>query len=157
MSYDVKYALARPCSQSIYNRTPPIVDRMSAVSTLNRIAIVVCERLMLLMNNTELVKHRRMTCMDDVLLFLGGNHDDVGLYGDRGDFYRRKLAEEIYTAFAVHGVTHENVMSVVMGAIKLERDTRLIIEQGGLERGVAPPVSIDDTVLDILARIANMN
>ena len=112
---------------------------------------------MLLMNNTQMVKNRRMTCMDDVMLFLSGNHDDVGLSGDRGDFYRRKMAEEIYTAFAVHGVTHGNVMTVIMGAIDLERETRMIIEEGGCDRSKAPPVNIDNTVLDILARIANLH
>ncbi|XP_048255897.1 uncharacterized protein LOC125382067 [Haliotis rufescens] len=132
-------------------------DRMYPVSTLHRIALVSCERILLLMNNTRMLRHTRLSTMDDVLLYLNGMHDDVGLSGDRGDFYRRKLAEELYTTFSVHGVDYTNIDAVVAGAIDLERQTRFILAESGRRRDRAPPVHYDEQVLDILARIADMH
>ncbi|KAK6181470.1 hypothetical protein SNE40_009314 [Patella caerulea] len=136
---------------------PPTMDRMFPVSTLNRIAIVACERIMLMMNNTGMLLQPKIQNMQQVLAYLSGQHIDVGCCGDRGDFFRRKLAEELYLTYSVHGVTHNNIFEVVSGAILLEADTRLILSESTLRRDVAPPVKIDPQVLDILARIAGIH
>lgn len=108
------------------------------------------------MNNTELVKERRLSSMDQVLSYLTGKHDDVGLSGDRGDLYRRKLAEQIFLAFAVDGIDHNNVTVIVESAILLERETRRILMGSANSRFSAPGVNIDEQVLNILARIAEI-
>mmetsp|Transcript_26747 Transcript_26747/g.43017 ORF Transcript_26747/g.43017 Transcript_26747/m.43017 type:complete len:125 (-) Transcript_26747:77-451(-) len=123
---------------------------------MNRIAQVACERIILMMNNTELVKERRLSSMDQVLSYLTGKHDDVGLSGDRGDLYRRKLAEQIFLAFAVDGIDHNNVTVIVESAILLERETRRILMGSANSRFSAPGVNIDEQVLNILARIAEI-
>ena len=111
---------------------------------------------MLMMNNTRLVKERRLTNMEQVLTYLTGMHDDVGLSGDRGDFYRRKLAEQIFTSFAVDGVDHNNVVVLVEAAIALESQTRKILEGSAMTRNSAPAINIDEQVLNVLSRIAEI-
>ena len=155
MSYHPKYELLRSF--------PPVgpvpemrADRMAVITQLNRIALVACERIMLMLNNAEMTKKRRMASMEDVLTYLKGEHDDVGLCGDRGDFYKRKLAEQLHLNFAVEGVTHNNIMSVVEAAIVLERETRQALQGSAISRVRAPHVSIDDTILNILSRIADV-
>lgn len=107
------------------------------------------------MNETLLVKERRLSSMDQVLKYLNGMHEDIGMSGDRGDFYKRKLAEQIFLKFGISGVNHTNVMVIVEAAIQLEQTTRQLMGQGGLSRD-APRIDIDETVLDILARLADM-
>ena len=155
MSYHVKYDLIRsfPPPGVVPDMKP---DRMAVITQLNRIALVACERIMLLLNNSEMTKKRRMESMSDVLTYLKGEHDDVGLCGDRGDFYRRKLAEQVHLSFAVEGVTHNNIMSVVEAAICLERETRQALQCSAISRASAPHVSIDETILNILSRIADV-
>lgn len=111
---------------------------------------------MLMMNNTEMCKIRRLENIDQALVFLAGKHDDEGLSGDRGDFYRRKLADQMHVMFAVEGVTHTNVQSVVEAAIVLERETRKVLADCAKSREEAPHVEIDETILDILARLADI-
>ena len=89
--------------------------------------------------------------------YLLGNHDDVHCNGDRGDFYRRKLAEQIYVNFGVHYVTHDNVLNLVRDTIQLEADTRQVLAVCGGKRDDVPPINIDPQVLDVLARIADMH
>jgi hypothetical protein len=48
--------------------------------------------------------------------------------GDRGDFYRRKLAEQIFLNFGISGVNHTNVMVLVESAINLEKTTHAVIK-----------------------------
>lgn len=108
------------------------------------------------MNNTGLVKERRLSSMNQVLTYLIGRHDDVGLSGDRGDLYRRKLAEQIFLAFAINGVDHNNVVVIVESAIQLEQETRRILMGSANTRFSAPGVRIDEQVLNILARIAEI-
>lgn len=117
---------------------------------------VACERIILMMNNTGLVKERRLSSMNQVLTYLIGRHDDVGLSGDRGDLYRRKLAEQIFLAFAINGVDHNNVVVIVESAIQLEQETRRILMGSANTRFSAPGVRIDEQVLNILARIAEI-
>ncbi|KAL3869814.1 hypothetical protein ACJMK2_042448 [Sinanodonta woodiana] len=131
-------------------------DRMAPITTLNRIATVASERIILMLNNTEMVKDVRLKSMNDVLRYLNGQHDDVGLSGDRGDFYRRKLAEQMYLNFSIQGVDHTNVVSVVEAVIMLERETRNTFANSKQSRDWAPSVQIDETILDILTRIAGI-
>lgn len=93
--------------------------------------------------------------MKQVLTYLHGMHDDVGMSGDRGDFYRRKLAEQIFLKFGISGVNHTNVLALVEAAINLEKGTRQLMSEGGLTRD-APHIDIDETILDILARLADL-
>ncbi|XP_076440852.1 uncharacterized protein LOC143280153 [Babylonia areolata] len=149
------YDLLRASTPKYYK---PAVDRTAPVSLMNRIAIVAIERFILMMNNTLLLtRNHRLANIYEVVDYLLGNHDDVGCNGDRGDFYRRKLAEQIYVYFGVHYVTHDNVINLVRDAIQLESDTRLVLAQCGLNRTSAPPIQVDDQVLDVLARIADMH
>lgn len=150
-AYDLVNALP-----STFSKEYPRIDRMAPVSALNRIANVAGERIMLMMNNTELCRHGRMRTMNDVLTYLSGNHDDVGFIGDRGDFYRRKLAEQLFLTFAVQGVDHTNVQMIVHAAIKLQRDTSQILGDSLWCKERVPGVVIDDDILDILAKIADM-
>lgn len=131
-------------------------DRMSVITTLHRIASVAIQRIMLMMNNTEMCRIRRLENIDQALMFLSGQHDDNGLSGDRGDFYKRKLADQIHVQFAVEGVNHNNVLSIVEAAIVLERETRKALGQSAKSRAMAPSVDIDDTILNILSRIADV-
>uniref|UniRef100_K1QDU1 Uncharacterized protein n=2 Tax=Magallana gigas TaxID=29159 RepID=K1QDU1_MAGGI len=147
--------LIRP-AVTLYRETDPKIDMMAPVTTMNRIAQVACERIILMMNNTGLVKERRLSSMNQVLTYLIGRHDDIGLSGDRGDLYRRKLAEQIFLAFAINGVDHNNVVVIVESAIQLEQETRRILMGSANTRFSAPGVRIDEQVLNILARIAEI-
>ena len=109
----------------------------------------------MLMNQTLLVKEHRLSSMHQVLKYLNGLHDDDGMSGDRGDFYRRKLAEQIFLKFGISGVNHTNVMVLVESVINLEKSTRNLMSEGGMTRD-APSIEIDETVLDILSRMADM-
>ncbi|XP_033738339.1 uncharacterized protein LOC117325930 [Pecten maximus] len=154
MSYGVGYQLTRAprCS---HNAGPPL-DSMAPVRTMNRIAQVALERIILMMNNTKLIKERRISNIDQVQTYLRGNHDDNGLSGDRGDFYRRKLAEQIHINFNVSGVTHSNIEAVVDTAIQLERRTRALLSGSAFNTQTAPSISVDDPILDILSKIADV-
>lgn len=158
MSYDINYQLVRPAgSNAGSQQTEHLMDRMTCVSTLNRIANVACEKIMLLMNNTRLLKHPRLSTMDEVLMYLHGEHDDLGLPGDRGDLWRRKLAEQVYLHYAVHGVDHTNVIQIVDAAILLRKTTSRILAENPNRQEAPPYVDISDTMLDILGRIADMH
>lgn len=89
--------------------------------------------------------------------YLLGNHVDINCNGDRGDFYRRKLAEQLYVNFGIHYITHDNVFTLVTEAIQLEVDTRHALASCGSMRKTAPPIYVDPQVLDILARIADLH
>jgi hypothetical protein len=56
----------------------------------------------------------------------------------------------------VDGVDHNNVVVIVEAAIKLERETRRILMSSADTRYSAPGVNIDEQVLNILARIAEI-
>ncbi|KAK3595290.1 hypothetical protein CHS0354_010900 [Potamilus streckersoni] len=155
MAQHVGYDLVRT-TEPMPRQTRFKRDRMAPITTLNRIATVACERIVLMLNNTEIVKELRLKSMNDVLKYLNGQHDDLGLSGDRGDFYRRKLAEQMYLNFSIQGVDHTNVMSVVEAAILLERETRKTFGSSTQNRDWAPSVEIDETILDILTRIAGI-
>lgn len=125
---------------------------------MNRMALVAFERFILMMNNTLLLtRHHRLANIQQVVDYLLGSHDDIGCNGDRGDFYRRKLAEQIYLNFGIHYITHQNVLNLVRDTIKLERETRLALETCGAHRTSAPYIHVDQQVMDVLARIADMH
>lgn len=154
MGYDLLRASS--AKQSKYYQPKP--DLAAPVSQLNRIALVAMERFILMMNNTLLLtKHHRLANIYEVVDYLLGNHDDVHCNGDRGDFYRRKLAEQIYLNFGVHNITHDNVFNLVRDTIQLESDTRFALAECGYSRNAAPPIEIDSQVLDVIARIADMH
>ncbi|XP_021358655.1 uncharacterized protein LOC110453812 [Mizuhopecten yessoensis] len=154
MSYGVGYKLARAPTGT--HHTGPPLDSMASIRTMNRIAQVAIERIILMMNNTNLIKERRISSIAQVQTYLRGCHDDVGMSGDRGDFYRRKLAEQIHINFNVNGVTHSNVEVVVDTAIQLEKRTRATLSGCAFNTQSAPSFEIDDPILDILAKIADV-
>lgn len=89
---------------------------MSRVAVLNRIATRAIQQIILMMNNTRLLnKPNAVVYIDDVFVYLTGNHHDVGLSGDRGDFYRRKLAEQIFLTVPY------KVLIIVMWLLWLEQ------------------------------------
>nr|KAG5701175.1 hypothetical protein BaRGS_023284 [Batillaria attramentaria] len=152
------YELLRASTPRTFKYYEAKPDRAAPLSILNRIALVACERFILLMNNTVLLtKHHRLANMQQVVDYLLGNHDDIGCNGDRGDFYRRKLAEQIYINFGIHNITHQNVLNLVRDTLQLEEDTRQALAIYGSERSAAPYIRVDDQVLDVLARIADMH
>ncbi|XP_052777164.1 uncharacterized protein LOC128214638 [Mya arenaria] len=155
MSYEMAYTLVRK-PESRFRSFDFKQDRMSIITALNRIASVAMERIMLMLNNTELCTIRRLSNIREALMFLQGKFDDPKLPGDTGEFYRRKLADQIHVTFAVEGVTHDNVLSVVEAAIVLERETRRTLSTSAYSRETAPPVDIDETILNILTRIADV-
>ena len=127
---------------------------MSRVAVLNRIATRAIQQLILMMNNTHMLnKPNAIVYIDDIFIYLNGHHHDVGLSGDRGDFYRRKLAEQIFLNCAIQGIDHCNVVSVVNAAIDLEKVSRLALA------GELPDesVDIDYVMLDILRKIAGID
>lgn len=154
MSYGVGYQLDR-APRSTHQVGPPL-DSMAPVRTMNRIAQVAIERIILMMNNTKLIKERRLSSIEQVQTYLRGNHDDVGMCGDRGDFYRRQLAEQIYLNFNVRGVSHSNIEAIVDTAIQLERRTRAILSGSAFNTQAAPSIQVDDPILDILSKIADV-
>ncbi|KAK7100637.1 uncharacterized protein [Littorina saxatilis] len=157
MTSQLGYDLLRASTPKNSKYYQPKPDRAAPVSQLNRIALVASERFILMMNNTQLLtRNHRLASINEVVDYLLGNHDDFGMSGDRGDFYRRKLAEQIYTNFGIHNITHTNIMNLVYDTIKLEESTRLALAQCGIERTWAPPIQVDPQVLDVLARIADM-
>lgn len=109
-----------------------------------------------MMNNTKLIKERRLSSIEQVQTYLRGNHDDVGMCGDRGDFYRRQLAEQIYLNFNVRGVSHSNIEAIVDTAIQLERRTRALLSGSAFNTQAAPSIQVDDPILDILSKIADV-
>lgn len=127
---------------------------MSRVAVLNRIATRAIQQIILMMNNTRLLnKPNAVVYIDDVFVYLTGNHHDVGLSGDRGDFYRRKLAEQIFLNCAIQGIDHCNVVTVVRAAADLENASRLALA-GELPHD---SVEIDYVMLDILRKIAGID
>ncbi|CAG5130688.1 unnamed protein product [Candidula unifasciata] len=158
-SMNIGYELLRNSSNQkpqapSLNFTP---DRMMPVSTMHRMALKASEKIMLLMNNTQLLtRHHRLANMNDVLVYLTGNHEDQGMPGDRGDFYRRKLAEQLYLHYAIQNIDHTNVLIFVEGLVRLEHDCRHILSQLGCRRSEAPPVNIDGQTLDIIGRLADL-
>ncbi|GFN95029.1 hypothetical protein PoB_002153500 [Plakobranchus ocellatus] len=132
-------------------------DRMMPVSTMHRMALKACEKIILLMNNTRmLTRHHRLHCMNDVLVYLTGNHEDQGMPGDRGDYYRRKLAEQIYIHFSIQNVDHTNVLALVDGLLRLEHDCRMTLANCGAKRDQAPPINVDSQILNIIGRLADI-
>uniref|UniRef100_A0A0L8IBD5 Uncharacterized protein n=1 Tax=Octopus bimaculoides TaxID=37653 RepID=A0A0L8IBD5_OCTBM len=124
---------------------------MTRAAVLNRIATRVIQRLILMMNETHmLIPPNSVKNIHDVLLYLSGGHEDVGMSGDRGDFYRRKLAEQIYLNFAIQGIDHYNVIAVIKAAIDLEEISKLVMFGELSEENIA----IDDRMFSILARIS---
>ncbi|XP_060082687.1 uncharacterized protein LOC132561978 [Ylistrum balloti] len=154
MSYGVGYQLDRAPLGT--HKTGPPLDSMAPVRTMNRIAQVAIERIILMMNNTKLIKERRISTIQQVQTYLRGNHDDIGMSGDRGDFYRRKLAEQIYVNFNVSGVTHSNIEVIVETAIQLEKRTQALLAGCAFNTNAAPSVQIEDPILDILSKIADV-
>ncbi|XP_005111200.1 uncharacterized protein LOC101845736 [Aplysia californica] len=133
-------------------------DRMMPVSTMHRMALKACEKVILLMNNTRmLTRHHRLASMNDVLVYLTGHHEDEGLPGDRGDFYRRKLAEQLYVHYSLQNVDHSNVLSFVDGLLRLERDCRFVLSERGCRRSEAPPINVDGQILDMIGRLADVH
>lgn len=157
MAMNVEYQLLRnstPQRNSECIRFTP--DRMMPVTTMHRMALKASEQVILLMNNTRmLTRHHRLTCMNDVLIYLTGNHEDQGLPGDRGDFYRRKLAEQLYIHYSIENVDHTNILNLMEGILHLEQDCRMTLARCGTERNVAPPISVDCQILDIIGRLAD--
>lgn len=124
---------------------------MTRAAVLNRIATRVIQRLILMMNDTHmLIPPNSVKTIHDVLLYLSGGHEDVCMPGDRGDFYRRKLAEQIYLNFAIQGIDHYNVITIIKAAIHLEEDSKSVMF------GELPDdyIAIDDRMFSILARIS---
>ena len=155
MSYHTGTELVRP-PVSRFTSFDYKPDRMAVITSFNRIARVAMERVMLMLNNTEMCKKRRLTNIQDALVFLTGQHDDVGLCGDRGDFYRRQLADQIHVTFAIEGVCNNNVVPMVEAAILLEKQTQAILSNSANGRYEAPMINIDEDILNILARIADV-
>ncbi|KAH3779489.1 uncharacterized protein LOC127842911 [Dreissena polymorpha] len=155
MSYHVNYQLVKQ-PESRFRSFDFKPDRMSVVTALNRIASVAQERILLMLNNTGMCAIRRLANIREALMYLEGKFDDPKLPGDTGEFYRRKLADQLHVTFAVEGVTHTNILSVVEAAIILERETRRALADSAKSRFVAPSVEIDETILEILARIADV-
>ncbi|CAL1529839.1 unnamed protein product [Lymnaea stagnalis] len=132
-------------------------DRMMPVSTMHRMALKAQENIILLMNNTRmLTRHHRLASMNDVLVYLTGNHEDQGMPGDRGDFYRRKLAEQLYLHYAIQNIDHTNVLTLVEGLLRLEQDCRKILSSLACHRSEAPPINVDGQILNVIARLANI-
>jgi hypothetical protein len=143
----------KPQSQSL-NFIP---DRMMPVSTMHRMALKASEKIILLMNNTELLtRHYRLASMNDVLVYLTGNHEDQGMPGDRGDFYCRKLAEQLYVHYGIQNIDHYNVLAFVEGLVGLEHDCRSILCQFACQRAEAPPITVDGQILDIIGRLTDL-
>lgn len=154
MSYHTSYQLVRQ-PESRFRSFDFKPDRMAVVTALNRIATVAIERIMLMMNNTQLCPLRRLSTIQEALFFLQGKYES-SLPGDTGDFFRRKLADQLHVTFAVDGVTHDNILSIVEAAIILEQETRRVLASSAKSRDVAPKVDIDETIINILARIADV-
>lgn len=132
---------------------------MGYLTSINGVCLhfqVACQRILLMMNNTELLSIPRLSSIDEALMYLQGLHADVGLSGDRGDLYRRKLAEQMYLNFRIQGVNHNNVVQIVAAALDLEKQTRRILSDAASNRDVAPPILLDDQILNILAKIADV-
>ncbi|KAK3782548.1 hypothetical protein RRG08_061778 [Elysia crispata] len=158
MALNVEYQLLRNSTPQKNNeciRFSP--DHMMPVTTLHRMALKACEKIILLMNNTRmLTRHHRLSCMNDVLIYLTGNHEDQGMPGDRGDFYRRKLAEQIYIHYSIQNVDHTNILALIDGILRLEHECRMTLANCGTQRDQAPPVNVDGQILDIIGRLADL-
>ncbi|RUS80328.1 hypothetical protein EGW08_011897 [Elysia chlorotica] len=132
-------------------------DRMMPVTTLHRMAMKACEKIILLMNNTRmLTRHHRLSCMNDILIYLTGNHEDQGMPGDRGDFYCRKLAEQLYIHYSIQNVDHNNIFFLMDGIMRLEQECRMTLAHCGTQRDQAPPIHVDGQILDIIGRLADL-
>ncbi|GAB1602732.1 hypothetical protein Ahia01_000553200, partial [Argonauta hians] len=124
---------------------------MTRAAVLNRIATIAIQRLILMMNDTNmLIPPNSVKTVNDVIYYLKGKHIDIGLSGDRGDFYRRKLAEIIYLNFAIQGVDHINVLSIVNAAVHLEKVSRMIL----LGRMREQDIDISDRMFSVLSKIS---
>jgi hypothetical protein len=77
-------------------------------------------------------------------------HEDVGMSGDRGDFYRRKLAEQIFLNFGISGVNHTNVMVLVESAINLEKTTRRLMSEGALTRDAQTGAKVTTILVEFI-------
>ncbi|GFR89799.1 hypothetical protein ElyMa_006134400 [Elysia marginata] len=158
MAMNVEYQLLRnstPHRNTECIRFSP--DHMMPVTTMHRMAVKACEKIILLMNNTRmLTRHHRLSCMNDVLIYLTGNHEDQGLPGNRGDFYRRKLAEQIYVHYSIENVDHTNILTLMEGILMLEQECRMTLASCGTRRDQAPPINVDCQILDIIGRLAGL-
>jgi len=133
-------------------------DRMISAQIMHRISIKATEKIILLMNNTTmLTRHHRLSSINEALIYLTGHHEDEGMPGDRGDFYRRKLAEQIYLHFHIHNIDHTNIMNFMESLIRLECESRQVLSVYGHQRTEAPPICVDSQVLDIIARLADIH
>ncbi|KAK0062909.1 hypothetical protein Bpfe_007629 [Biomphalaria pfeifferi] len=157
-SMNIGYELLRNSTPQQKECLDFVPDRMMPVSTMHRMALKAQENIILMMNNTHmLTRHHRLASMNDVLIYLTGNHEDQGLPGDRGDFYRRKLAEQIYLHYAVQNIDHTNVLILVEGLIRLEKDCRQVLAALACHRAEAPPINVDGQILDVIGRLAEVH
>ena len=86
-----------------------------------------------------------------------GHHEDEGMPGDRGDFNRRMLSEQIHHHFHIYNLDHTNILQFIDGLICLEKDCRMILSRLGGEKLNVPPVRVDDQILDIVGRLADVH
>lgn len=129
-------------------------DTMSVITTFNKIAVTASERITLSMNETEMYEHK-LSDIRKVLSLLKGEFE-ADLPGDTGDYFRRKLANQLHLTYAIDGLTHNNILPVVESAIILEEATRRVLTKS-TKRAEAPSIEIDDTILDILTRISGVH
>jgi len=128
------------------------------VATMHRMALKASQKLILLMNNTTLLtRHHRLTSMNEILVYLTGHAEDEGMPGDRGDFYRRKLAEQLYHHFNIYNVDHTNVLDFVCAVVRLEHETRNALTRCPRMPDAAPHINVDDQVLDMVGRLSNVH
>jgi hypothetical protein len=121
---------------------------MAAIAHLHRTASVAIEHIILMMDDTERCKIRPLENIQQVLVYLNGNHEDEGKPGDRGYIYRKLLAKQIQATCDVQGVSHDDVLSIVNAAIDLQRKTSEAL------RTKSGDVEIDMTMQPILERLA---
>lgn len=129
-------------------------DTMSVITAFNRIAVTASERITLSMNQTEMYEHK-LSDIRTVLSLLKGDIE-ANQPGDTGDYFRRELANQLHLTYAIDGITHNNILPVVDSAIILEEATRRELNKS-TQRTTAPSIEIDDTILDILTRIAGVH
>lgn len=77
--------------------------------------------------------------------------------GDRGDFYRRKLAEQIYLHYSIQNIDHINILALIEGLLRLEHDCRAILSAQACQRSTAPPVNVDGQILSVIGRLAEIH
>jgi hypothetical protein len=105
-------------------------------------ASVAIQHIILMMNDTEMCKIR-LENIQQVLVYLEGNHEDEGKPGDRGHLYRNLLASQISVNYDVEDVSHNNVLFIVKAAIALRDGTSKALKTIN-----------DKTTIDIIHEVA---